>query len=177
MSPTAKVSPKLAPLIDPDSFREIWCKTTWLGDEFELRRDHYVLRELLRAASSAGAGREMQPALQLAMDLFKLHLALEHQLLGVPQLRAPTEHALVLIEQLEDADPDDPINLALATDLQQRLELLTSLEEDCYGRLCGRSSASLLDGELLQLRQQLLRDAERLLRAGGATPDPGQRPN
>jgi hypothetical protein len=177
MNPTAKVNPSLAPLIDPDSFRDIWCKSTWLSDELELRRDHYALRELLRAVSSAGAGQEMQPALQLAMDLFKLHLALEHQLLGMPQLRAPTEHALVLIEQLESTSPDDPLYIAQATDLQQRLELLTSLEEDDYERLGGRSSAGLLDGELLQLRQRLLRDAERLLRAGGEVPDPAQRPN
>jgi len=97
--------------------------------------------------------------------------------LGMPQLRAPTEHALVLIEQLESTSPDDPLYIAQATDLQQRLELLTSLEEDDYERLGGRSSAGLLDGELLQLRQRLLRDAERLLRTGAEAPDPPQRPH
>lgn len=163
-APTLATLP-LTTLMDPAGFDEIWCHSSWLSDELELRRDHGMMSRLLKAASSATTAGEMRPLLQMAMDLFKLHAAIVYQVLGMGPLHSSIDHVLVLIEQLESTDPENPLYIAQAADLRMQLELLMILEDDCYTQLGQRSSAAEMDPELLQARQQLLRDADALIKA------------
>lgn len=170
MTAHAKGAPRLTALtlttlMDPAGFGEIWCRSSWLSDELELRRDHDTMTRLLKAVSSATSAADMQPLLQMTMDLFKLHAAIVCQVLGTGPLHSSIEHVLVLVEQIEDTDPENPLYIAQAADLRMQLELLMILEDDCYAQLGRRSSAAGMDPELLQARQQLLRDAEALIKA------------
>lgn len=161
----AKPAPILTALMDPMGLSEIWCRSSWLSDELELRRDLCMLRSLLKAASSATSAAEIRPAVQMTMNLFKLHAAIVHQIFGMAPLHSSIDHVLVLIEQLETTDPDNPLYIAQAADLRMQLDLLMILEDDCYVQLGHRNSATDLDPDTLQARVQLLRDADTLIKA------------
>lgn len=161
----APQSINLAVFSDPGSFQELWCKANWQGDDVEMQRDHHALQKLLELSQGAGTIADIRPALDLLIELFKVHAQIEQQLLG-SRLPAPSiDYALTLIEQLDETDEDDPLFNIRAANVLQQLSLLLALEEDLYEEMDGSFKTAILSGPLLQQRERLLQDADTLARA------------
>lgn len=155
-------------LSNPDSFRTLWQQATWLGDRQELKRDLCIMQKLLRLMLNAGSIADVRPALDLTLALFLVHADIERALPGVSPPVRSIDYATTLIELLNDTPDDDPLFTVRASSVLHHLSILMSVEEDCYDETAGSSTHAQLSDGLLQRRERLLRDAERLVGATGA---------
>ncbi len=155
----------LATLSSADSFQDIWRKANWLGDDLELQRDHNVMQKLLQLTLSAGSVTDVRCALDLLIELFKVHTNVERRLLGSQIPAHSIDYTLTLIEQLDETDEDNPLYPVRAGNVLQQLALLMAIEEDRYAELDHAFTIDELDGQLLQTRERLLQDADTLIKA------------
>ncbi len=155
----------LAAFDDQDSFQEMWCKANWQGDDVEMRRDHHAMQKLLELSRSAGTIADVRPALDLIIELFKVHAQIEHQLLGSRLPAHSIDYALTLIEQLDETAEDDPLYNIRAANVLHQLSLLMAVEEDLYDEMDRSFKTAILNGPLLQQRERLLQDADILVKA------------
>lgn len=159
----------LSALSDPDTFKALWCKATWLGDRQELRRDHCVMQKLLRLTSNAGSITDARPALDLTLELFMVHADIEKQLPGIVPPMHAIDYARTLIELLNETPDDDPLFAVRASNVMHQLAILIEVEKDSYEESTRTRQRGTLSDELLQQRERLLRDAEMLIGATGSS--------
>lgn len=148
----------------------------WLDDLIELRRDHQVLKSLMRLASDeADAADRGRTALSLCIELFSLHVRAERMVPGVQELDPAVEGVQLLMEQLDSmlrsAEPvDEPLLLTRVCTLDEHLSLLFQAEDDCYNTwsrppATGGTRALPLDPDLCRRRSTLLYEADNLLKS------------
>ncbi|MDP9141216.1 MAG: hypothetical protein M3O62_10545 [Pseudomonadota bacterium] len=155
----------LATLSSPESFQDIWRKANWQGDDLELQRDHNVMQKLLQLTLTASSVTDVRLALDLLIELFKVHTNIECRLLGSQIPAHSIDYTLTLIEQLDDTDEDNPLYTVRAGNVLQQLALLMAIEEDRYEELDHAFTINDLDDQLLQTRERLLQDADTLIKA------------
>lgn len=162
----------LRTLSDAGSFRTLWHRATWLGDQQELRRDHCALQKLIQLAMSSTSADDRRSALDLVVELFLVHADVEMRLPGIqPPIRS-IDYATTLIELLNETPEDDPLFAIRAGHVLQQLSILMAIEEDSYDGADRRSTHGDLNGDLLQHRERLLRDVDALVCACGSQEGP-----
>jgi hypothetical protein len=132
----------------------------------DLRGDHALLRELLCRFENMDDCYARRDLIELAVDLFEVHSALES---GVRQqferLLCEYEALRELMEQVEHTDVRSQLNYARGVALCRAFDSYLSREEESIPRsavLCPRRDAGSL--ALLHERERLIDYAERLLR-------------
>ena len=156
--------------IDRYAFSAIRCRTIWLADAIEMHRDIAALKVLLQMALSATTGADMQVPLRLATELLALHVAVSRQVLaGDP---VAYEAVMLVAEQLEGTDPDDPLYVPRAAGFKSHVDVLLQYEEELIDRIGAGSSADAIDDGMLQRRTRLLGDIAALTGSSGRARPP-----
>lgn len=136
-------------------------------DGLELRGDHRALRSLLLRFECADDRYERRDLLQLAVDLFEVHTAIEAQ--ARPQsfeLRRECEAIRDLLEEVESADPESQVLFANGLELSRAYDAYLANEEAASASDVPATLQMTRDPgnrALLRERARLLDYAERLL--------------
>lgn len=130
----------------------------------ELRRDHAVLRELLERFECTDDAHGRRDLIQLVVDLFEAHNAVEAQVRGEnPVLTRECEALHALLARLERCDDAELLPLR-AAQLQRAFDAYLANEEALEDASEPPRKRDLDDRGLLRERARLLDYAESLLR-------------
>lgn len=152
---------------DRYAFSAIRCRSVWLADAIEMHRDIAALKDLLQMALAATTAAEMQMHLRMAMELLVLHVAISRTILGGDF--AAYEPVLIVVEQLEGTDPDDPLYVPRAAAFKSHVEVLVQHEEELIDGLGRANSGEAIDEDVLRRRLEIIGDAASRAHAHGRT--------
>lgn len=143
----------------------------WLDDRHEQQRERRLLDALLHRALDAVSGdAQSLQALPLALQLLAVLPRIGRSLLGSGLSQAAGEHLRLLVEELETCEPENPLYLAVITQLRQWLDVQARLHAAPPEPLVAASRHeappfTAAQQALLQRRQHLLQQSEQLLLA------------
>lgn len=132
----------------------------------DLRHDHQTLRELLDRFEQLDDYSARRDVMQLVMDLFEVHSAIESLTRkDSNELVRECEAVYELMEQVEASDPKSQLHFARGLELSRAFEAYVANEESTVAVsafVFRRPSAE--SASLLRERERLVDYAERLLR-------------
>ncbi|MDB5974658.1 MAG: hypothetical protein JWR07_1418 [Nevskia sp.] len=132
----------------------------------DLRMDHRLFRQLLERFELHDQPMVRRDIMQLVVDLFDLHSAIEEQVFPVVHdLSLERDAVYDLMEQVEGTDARSQLHFARGLELKRAFEIYIEKEESQPRRIASRQlERTRSNRTLLQERMQLIAQAEQLLR-------------